>query len=130
MPLASASTREHLLERIFEAHCRMQARASLQPMLAIQLAKDASMAKAMDDTQPAMLIAGGEHARSDTGVPSQLRALDPKASQIDIQLIEVTAGQDDPRPALQEAGPADYYWFTPAAESKDYCAEVKGRAAH
>ena len=130
VPLASASTREHLLDSIFQAHCRMQARASLQPMLAIQLAKDASMANAMDDTQPAMLIAGGEHARSDTGVPSQLRALEPKASQVVIQLMEVTAGQDDPRPAIKEAGPADYYWFTPATEAKDYCAEVKGRAAH
>ncbi len=129
VPLSSASTRQHLLDRIFEAHCRMQARTSLQPMLAIQLAKDASMANAMYDAQPALLIAGGEHARSDTGVPSQLRALDPDASQVVIQLMEVTAGQDDPHLAMQEAGPADYYWFTPAAESKDYCAEVKGRAA-
>ncbi len=130
VPLASASTREHLLDRIFEAHCRMQSRESLQPMLAIQLAKDASMANAMLGAQPALLIAGGEHARSDTGVPSHLRALAPDASQIVIQLMEVTPGQDDPRPAMQETGPADYYWFTPATEAKDYCADVKGRAAH
>lgn len=130
VPLASAASREHLLDSIFQAHCRMQARAALQPMLAIQLAKDASMANAMQHARPAMLIAGGEHARSDTGVPSQLRTLDPKASQLVIQLLEVTAGQDHPLPAMQEAGPADYYWFTPAVESKDYCAEVKGRAAH
>lgn len=127
--LSSASARSYLLDRIFEAHCGKQARESLQPMLAIQLAKDASMADAMLSSVPAILIAGGEHVRGDTGVPSHIDALQPDATRVVIQLIEVTAGQDDPREAIKQAGPADYYWFTPATEPKDYCAEVSGRAA-
>ena len=127
--VASADVRAHLLERIFEAHCGMQARESLAPMLTIQLAKDASMASAVVDGQRALLIAGGEHVRADTGVPSHVRARAPGAGDTVIQLLEVVAGDLDARPYLERAGPADYYWFTPAAEQRDNCAEVKGRAA-
>lgn len=126
---ASAATRAHLLERIYQAHCQMAERESLGPMVAIQLAKDASMASAMADNAPALLIAGGEHVRADTGVPSHLRQREPEASRVVIQLLEVSAGENDAQPAIAEAGPADYYWFTPAAEAKDDCAGVKGRAA-
>lgn len=126
----SRSTRAHLLDRIFDAHCGMQSRDTLQPMLAIQLAKDASMASAMLDAAPAMLIAGGEHVRSDSGVPSHVRAHQPDAGIVVVQLMEVTAGQDDAKLAIKDAGPADFYWFTPATRAEDYCAEVKGRAAH
>ena len=128
--MASDATRQHLLDRIFEAHCGMQERTSLSPMLTIQLAKDASMADAMRRNAPALLIAGGEHVRRDTGVPSHLLAAMPQARMLVIQLLEVPSGKQTADDAVQSAGPADYYWFTPATEAKDACAGVTGRAAH
>jgi uncharacterized iron-regulated protein len=123
---ASPAVRAHLLDSIYEAHCRMQARDSLQPMLAIQLAKDASMADALRRESPALLVAGGEHVRGDTGVPTH--AGDAK-DRVIVQLMEVREGATDARAYLGEAGAADFYWFTPATEARDHCADVKGRAA-
>lgn len=125
----SAQTRAHFLDRIYEAHCAMAPRYTLGPMVAIQLAKDASMASAMADSAPALLIAGGEHVRADTGVPSHLQVREAQASRVVIQLVEVTEGQTNARPTVDASGPADFYWFTPATEARDNCADVKGRAA-
>ncbi len=129
VPSASVATRAHLLERIYEAHCGKAARDTLGPMVAIQLAKDASMASAMADNAPALLIAGGEHVRADTGVPSHLQAREAQASRVVIQLVEVTEGETSAGPAVAGSGPADFYWFTPATKPIDDCANVKGRAA-
>lgn len=129
VPSVTGQTRAHLLGRIFEAHCAMAARDTLGPMVAIQLAKDASMASAMADSAPALLIAGGEHVRADTGVPSHLRSRDAQASRVVIQLVEVTEGETSAKPTVDASGPADFYWFTPATEVRDNCAGVKGRAA-
>ncbi len=126
---ATEATRTHLLDRIFDAHCGMQSRESLAPMLNIQLAKDASMADAMSGNAPALLVAGGEHARADTGVPSHLQARAGEANRIVVQLLEVAEGEMNARTYIDQAGPADFYWFTPATEVQDYCADVKGRAA-
>ena len=122
---ATPAVREYLVDSIFEAHCGMQERESLQPMLAIQLAKDASMAAALAQESPAMLVAGGEHVRAATGVPSHAASTD----RVIVQLMEVREGEPDAAAYLAEAGAADYYWFTPATELRDHCADVKGRAA-
>ena len=122
---ATPAVREYLVDSIFEAHCGMQERESLQPMLAIQLAKDASMAAALAQESPAMLVAGGEHVRAATGVPSHAASTD----RVIVQLMEVRDGEPDAAAYLAEAGAADYYWFTPATELRDHCADVKGRAA-
>ena len=126
---ATEQTRSHFLDRIYEAHCAMAPRETLGPMVAIQLAKDASMASAMADSAPALLVAGGEHVRADTGVPSHVKVRDVQASRVVIQLVEVTDGKNGARAAVDASGPADFYWFTPATEVRDNCADVKGRAA-
>ncbi len=122
---ASAPVREHLLDSIYQAHCQMQSRDTLTPMLTIQLAKDASMASAMTASAPAMLVAGGEHVRPDTGVPSHL----PAGDRVVIQMVEVVEGENDTDSYIQRAGPADFYIFTAATELRDHCADLKGRAA-
>ncbi|MBP8097863.1 MAG: ChaN family lipoprotein [Arenimonas sp.] len=126
---ASPETRAYLLDTIFEAHCGMRPRDTLAPMVSIQLAKDASMASAMADQKAALLIAGGEHVRTRTGVPSHLLKLKPGERRVVIQLMEVVAGETDPKVYVERAGPADFYWLTPGAVEKDNCADVKGRAA-
>jgi uncharacterized iron-regulated protein len=123
---ASPAVRAHLLDSIYEAHCRMQARDSLQPMLAIQLAKDASMADALRRESPALLVAGGEHVRGDSGVPTHAGEA---GDRVIVQLLEVREGVEDAKAYFDDAGAADFYWFTPATEARDHCADVKGRAA-
>ena len=126
---ASPETRKYLLDSIFEAHCGMRERSSLAPMVAIQLAKDASMANAMAGQASALLIAGGQHVRADSGVPSHLLTLEAGVRRVVIQLVEVVAGESRTGAYIERAGPADFYWLTPGTAPKDYCADVKGRAA-
>ena len=125
----SETVRTHLLERIYEAHCGMQDRASLAPMLSIQLAKDASMAQALVANTPSLLIAGGEHVRRDTGVPDHVVRRDATGTRLVIQLLEADGDATDIAAMIAAAGPADFYWVTPATAAKDYCAGVTGRAA-
>lgn len=126
---ASAALRDYHLQVIFKAHCGMQKAESLGPMVHIQLAKDASMASAMLQHARALLIAGGEHVRRETGVPWHLQVLQPKASSLVIQLVEKKPEVQTVSALIAAFGEADYYWLTEASVEKDYCAQVKGRAA-
>lgn len=126
---ATTSIKNHHLDQIFLSHCGMQSRETLQPMLTIQLAKDASMAHAMRTAAPAILIAGGEHIRPQTAVPWHIRQQETGADIFVIQLLEARPGETDLNAYIKEAGTADVYWFTAATAVKDYCAEVRGKAA-
>lgn len=125
----SMAVHNHLLDQIFASHCGMQSRESLQPMLHIQLAKDASMASAMMGAPRALLVAGGEHVRAATGAPMHLKTILPQADPLVIQLVEVKPGKTTLDDYLPTVGAADLYWFTEATPEQDYCAGVKGRAA-
>lgn len=120
---ANDSVKAVLIEQIYQAHCGMQSKLTLAPMLTIQLAKDSSMAFAMSSMPQAMLVAGGQHVRRDAGVPVHLKRLKPKAKTLVVQLLEV--GDE----AALKSGQADYYWFAEAMPAKNYCADVKGKAA-
>ncbi len=98
-------------------------------MLTIQLAKDASMAHAMRTAAPAILIAGGEHVRPETAVPWHIRQQEAGADIFVIQLLEARPGENDLNAYIKAAGAADVYWFTTATAPKDYCADVRGKAA-
>lgn len=126
---AEKSVKDHLLDQIFLSHCSMQSRETLNPMLTIQLAKDASMAYAMRTNAPAILIAGGEHVRPETAVPWHIRQQEAGADIFLIQLLEARPGETDINAYIKAAGAADVYWFTSATAAKDYCAEVRGKAA-
>lgn len=126
---AAKSVKDHLLDQIFLSHCGMQSRETLNPMLTIQLAKDASMAHAMRTAAPAILIAGGEHVRPETAVPWHIRQQEAGADIFLIQLLEARPGETDINAYIKAAGAADVYWFTSATAAKDYCAEVRGKAA-
>lgn len=119
----------YLLDQIFASHCGLQSRESLQPMLHIQLAKDASMANAMAATPRSILIAGGEHVRGATAVPQHVKKLKPEASTLIIQLVEAKPGKMNAPDYFASIGQADVIWFTETTPEKDYCADVKGRAA-
>ena len=127
--VAPTNIKNYLLDQIFDSHCGMQSKETLTPMLNIQLAKDASMASAMLKTPAAILIAGGEHVKAETAVPWHVLQKQPEAKTLVIQLIEVKEDLHDPKAYFTHAGKADYYWFTSATPEKDYCADVKGKAA-
>ncbi len=116
-----------LLDLVFESHCQQMPREHLQPMVTIQLAKDASMASALVASEKGVLIAGNVHARKDIGVAQHLAVLN-KAS-VSVLLLEVQ-GESlslSDYPEAQE-GQADYIWFTPVATDRDYCQDLKGKA--
>ncbi|SEQ06819.1 Uncharacterized iron-regulated protein [Amphritea atlantica] len=125
----SQTIRSTIQQQVYESHCRTMPFEQMGPMTDIQMSRDASMAYALSDQlgkqMQAILITGAFHARKDTGVPQHLKELtsDPV---ITILLTEV----DDSIKTVQEAvnnnaGIADYIWFTSRSEEKDYCASLR-----
>ena len=121
----SPEVSSHLLDEIYESHCRAQPREELGPMVHVQSAKDASMAHALLAYRSAVLITGGGHADKVSGVPTHLSRLAPAAHRRVVQLEEVSdSGQtaDWYREVLPSG---DYVWFTPKLTNKDYCEGVQ-----
>ncbi|MBN0988263.1 ChaN family lipoprotein [Amphritea pacifica] len=125
----SQTIRSTIQQQVYESHCRTMPLEQMGPMTDIQISRDASMAYALseqlDKQMQAILITGAFHARKDTGVPQHLQKLtsDPV---ITILLTEV----DNTIKTVQEAvknnaGMADYIWFTSRSEEKDYCASLR-----
>lgn len=127
------SVREALLGEIYRGHCGLIPRDRLAPMLAVQVARDASLAEAMVRSAAAadgaVLIAGAQHARRDIGVGFHLQQRLGVGNVSAIGLLEgdleiVWAGEERQIPADR----FDYVWYTdPAQPNKDYCAELKAR---
>lgn len=142
-----------------EAHCRMLPEAMIEPMVGVQIAKDARMAgtliegAALSSTDGAVLIAGSGHVRRDRGVPFHLAHRVPAAPTLAIAFFEVDrAGEapadyafDEETEGARDPGgapplPFDYVWFTPRVDSEDPCdayaealrraAEAHGRGEH
>ncbi|MBU3068918.1 ChaN family lipoprotein [Aestuariicella sp. G3-2] len=117
-----------IMNLVFESHCGKMAKEKLQPMVDIQLAKDASMAAALagqgDTVKPlrSILITGGIHARKDVGVPRHLPA---KTRAVTLLMIEVDEQRTEAGeyPAIQQ-NQADYVWFSPMFTDEDYCSRL------
>ena len=76
----------------------------------------------------AFLIAGGGHARKDYGVPLYLARMAPGRGVLVVAFMEVEGGETKPADYAEAFGgvlPFDYIWFTPRADDKDHCAELK-----
>jgi uncharacterized iron-regulated protein len=122
---ATTMTRE-----LFQAHCELVPEASLAPIVQAQRARDAvladNVAKALahPESDGAVLITGGGHARSDLGVPLYLSRLAPGRSLVTIVFLEVADDATTPEAygeRYQGAVPFDFLWFTPRANDHDYC---------
>jgi uncharacterized iron-regulated protein len=127
--LAARTTRE-----LFEAHCELVPETSLAPMVQVQRTRDAVLAEnlakalALPETDGAVLIAGGGHVRSDHGVPLYLSRLAPGRSLVTIVFLEVADDATTPeayRDRYQDSLPFDFLWFTPRANDRDHCLELK-----
>ena len=107
------------LDAIREGHCDLLPESQWLPMARIQLAKDESMAQAIQSAiQPGrtvLLIAGGGHVRERLGVPRWLSA-DVKPRTVMMQAgAAPTAARDE----------ASIVVVTPALPPKDHCAELR-----
>lgn len=120
--------RKSMLEDIYTEHCKMLPRDKLTPMVNIQLARDARMAAAVDQSnaQRTLLIAGGYHVRKDSAVPLHLRLRDNNEHPLVIMLREVDPTLQNHTGFLKDMAPqADYVWFTPRFTDRDYCNDLK-----
>lgn len=116
------------LERQYAAlragHCGLLPESQIAPMARVQLARDASLARAarqamqaMHPGQTVVLVAGMGHARRDLGVPTWLPA------GLNYKVAIAQAGQ--PMDAIEKE--ADLIHATPALPAHDPCEELRAR---
>ncbi|MHB9800428.1 ChaN family lipoprotein [Pseudomonas sp. MT3] len=114
----ASGVRERLLDDIRESHCGLLPESQLPAMLAVQQQRDRRIAERLKDApEPALLIAGGFHARRDLGVPLHLEDLGAGQGMRVLMLAEVG------RAVAPEQ--ADYVWYTPALPPTDHCAALR-----
>lgn len=106
-------------EAIRVGHCDLLPAARLMPMVRVQLARDASMARtAMEAGAPGktvLLVAGGGHVLRDIGIPTHL------SRSLRVRTVLAVAGT---RAADMDAD-ADLVWETPAVPPRDHCAQLR-----
>jgi len=113
-------------DAVFFGHCELVPRAHLEPMVAVQMARDLAFAQALlaaDSGEGAVLIAGSGHTRKDAGVPFFLERLRPDATILAI-------GQSERESLDAAAGGEHVYDFlaiTLPIERPDPCAALRER---
>jgi len=119
----SADASRRLDQDLIDGHCGKLPEKYLQPMRLVQRATDLSMAQALLDHAPSVLVAGNGHVRKDYGVPQALSALAPALKQTAVGFYEA----DSPREELVKslAGRYDIVWLSEPAERSDPCENFK-----
>lgn len=128
--------RETMREVLYKGHCELVPKPALTGMIHAQRTRNAVMAWRMQKTvgpDGAVLIAGAGHARTDYGVPMNLRISSPKATVLSVAMVEVEPGKNDPSDYAPVYSvlrlPFDYVLFTPAAEREDPCERLREQFA-
>ena len=130
-----AKLQDALLGELEASHCGLMPKSAFGNMAVAQRYRDAhladALAKAADKHGAAILLAGNGHVRKDRGVPSYLSRMAPDRKVVSVMLLEVEDGRNEPEayiPRDPDGKPAvDYVLFTPRAERKDPCAEMRER---
>lgn len=120
---------EAMANEIKVGHCDMLPDKAVPPMVRVQFARDATMARAMasalEEGRQAILIAGAGHVRNDRAVPWHLNRLTPGSSVLALAFVEVSDGETDPAAYGDLYGaerlPFDLVVFTPRQEREDQC---------
>lgn len=122
---------EALAKEINEGHCNMLPKTAVKPMVMVQRARDAQMAKIMATASPkegAVLIAGSGHVRKDWAVPGFIQQALPDASIASIAFLEVNPQISTPSDYVERiaglGAPYDFVYFTPKSDLVDRCAEM------
>lgn len=86
------------LQNIRTGHCDMLPETQIEPMVRVQVARDASMARALaahvQTAKTVVLIAGAFHTDEALGVPAQLKNSHPGVSVQSIRWPEADTGKD------------------------------------
>jgi uncharacterized iron-regulated protein len=119
----SPEASRHLDQDLIDGHCGKLPDKYLQPMRLVQRATDLSMAQALLDHAPSVLLAGNGHVRKDYGVPQALAALTPALKLAAVGFYEA----DTPREELVKSlrGRYDIVWISEPAERSDPCENFK-----
>ena len=119
----NAEASRQLDQDLIDGHCGKLPEKYLQPMRLVQRATDLSMAQALIDHVPSVLVAGNGHVRKDYGVPQALSALAPALKLTAVGFYEA----DSPREELVKslAGRYDIVWLSEPAERSDPCENFK-----
>lgn len=119
----SAEASRQLDQDLIDGHCGKLPDKYLQPMRLVQRATDLSMARALLDHAPSVLVAGNGHVRKDYGVPQALNALVPALKLTAVGFYEA----DSPREELVKslAGRYDIVWLSKPAVRSDPCEDFK-----
>lgn len=108
---------------LVSGHCGKLPERYLAPMRLVQRATDISMANALLDHRPSVLVAGNGHVRKDYGVPQVINALAPS---LKISAVGFYERDRDSQALIQSlAGRYDYVWLTDGAERSDPCENFK-----
>jgi len=117
-----------LRREIDEGHCGALPGMMFEGMMAVQRARDASMANELMQHLPAVLLSGNGHAWKHLGVPHILAANRPGISSLSVLFLEHGPFADSAAQAewLQSwQGKADYVWVTPPVSRPDPCLSLQ-----
>lgn len=128
--------RAAMTDEIFQSHCGYLPRDRTGPMVAVQRARDAHLARSVAEAlgtakrlDGVILVTGTGHARRDRGVPMHLAHMAPGRTVVTLGLIEVSLGQNDPTAYGERFGakalPFDFAWFTARHDNADPCQKFK-----
>lgn len=117
-----------LRREIDEGHCGALPAMMFEGMMAVQRARDASMANELMQHLPAVLLSGNGHAWKHLGVPHILAANRPGMRSLSVLFLEHGPFADAAAQAewLQSwQGKADYVWVTPPVSRPDPCLSLQ-----
>ena len=117
-----------LRREIDEGHCGALPAMMFEGMMAVQRARDASMADEVMQHMPAVLLSGNGHAWKHLGVPHILAANRPGMRSLSVLFLEHGPFADAAAQAewLQSwQGKADYVWVTPPVSRPDPCLSLQ-----
>jgi uncharacterized iron-regulated protein len=118
--------REKFNHELFVGHCGQLPAEMVPGMRAAQVARDASMARALVSagaSGPAVLVAGNGHVRRDIAVPRLLRVIAPNKTIVAVGFVERT--ETGAEPAATENAQFDFVVITPRVARPDPCAGLR-----
>ena len=113
------------------AHCDQIGETRLSDLTRLQLVRDETMARALEEVagraDGAVLIAGSAHVRKDRGVPTYLESQDVRS----VALLETRKGKSPAEHLPASVGGKrpvyDYVWFTPRLKDLSVCERLRKR---
>jgi uncharacterized iron-regulated protein len=115
-------------QSIRTGHCDLLPESQISPMTRIQVARDISMARTIEQAalpgKTVVLLAGSGHVNRELGVPQHL------PNGLTVKAVLLRAGPPppvEPRAGAGQAPAFDVVWTTPAVPEKDHCAALKER---